>query len=90
MEERLTTLENRVRDLQAELEDLKLNTDLALSGKTDHPTYSNQGLRDVYQTNRKIAKGVDDPTDKGRMRFQNATSAVNRKGGKTHRSKRRT
>jgi hypothetical protein len=76
MEERLATLETRVRDLQAELEDLKLNIDWALSPK-------GMNLREVTSVNRNIAKGIG-PV------LGNTQSRINRKGGKTRRSRRRT
>ena len=91
MEARLAKLETRVRDLQAELEDFKMNVVHVI---TTHHGYDSQGrpwLRDRYTTNRDIAKGTTTPPSVGTPYFTpgDTSSPVNRKGGKTRRSKRR-
>lgn len=81
MEARLATLETRVRDLQAELEDLKLNIGYTLG-------MGSRTLLDTYHTNRDVAKGEESgPPVYGRTYPR---SNINAKGGKTRRSKRRT
>jgi hypothetical protein len=84
MEERLAALETRVRDLQAEVEDLKLNISYSLAMLGRGPSH----LTDTYRTNRDIAKGENSgPPVHAR---QYTPKSVNVKGGKTRRSKRRT
>ena len=81
MEERLAALEIRVRDLQAEVEDLKLNVSYSMG-------MGSRVLMDTYRTNRDTAKGEESgPPTYGRTY---ATKTANVKGGKTRRSKRRT